>query len=272
VLGNTTFDIAARTRVKETNGINLITDGMLALSEDLAGPTAVAVTAAGVVRDDIVRGRTGALTFADLYRVLPLGKSPGDGSPGYPLLRFTVMFVELKAAMEISAQHIGGGYFLMPSGIHVYYDADRPPQVLSNPADALDPQNGRITKITLDSDHSNGTDDEDVVLFDITRTGSEWVSPLGDQFTLYWIVTNYYIAQFAAGHGISLKDGSGRKITIDEAILTWSDGRDVKDYEAFMGYVRTMCQGNGSLPSRYDSTKPEGTVPRRMVCQGSACP
>ncbi|MBI5479253.1 MAG: bifunctional metallophosphatase/5'-nucleotidase [Deltaproteobacteria bacterium] len=273
VLGQTTFDVPGRTHVTETNGFNLAVDAMLTATEDVAGPTLMAVSGAGVIRADIVKGQTGDLTVADLYRVLPLGFNPVDDSVGYPLVRFYLMFAEIKAALELSAMHKGGGFFLVPSGLHVYYDTSRPVQDQTNPIEVLNAQNGRITRITVDTNHADGLDDEDVVMFDLSRVGHEWESPLGDHITIHPVVTNLYVAQYAASVGVTLKNASGHEITAIEAIVTRGDGSDQKDYEALLKYVRDECAANGGLlPSRYDGATLAGTVPRRMVCTGPACP
>jgi 5'-nucleotidase / UDP-sugar diphosphatase len=271
-LGQTTFDVPARTSVKETNGMNLAADAMLTAADDVAGPTLIGVTAAGIIRANIMKGQTGDLSVADLYRVLPLGYNPEDNSVGYPLVRFYLMFAEIKAALELSAMHIDS-YFLVPAGMRVYYDTSRPVQDQSNPLEVLNAQNGRITKITVDTNHSDGLEDEDVVMFDLSRVGHEWESSLGDHVTIHPVVTNLYVAQFAASVGVTLKNSSGQEITALQAIVHRNDGSDVKDYEAFLGYIRGECAGNGGLlPSRYNGAASDGTVPRRIVCSGPSCP
>jgi 5'-nucleotidase / UDP-sugar diphosphatase len=273
VLGKTTFDVAARTSVTETNGMNLATDAMLAAAEDVVGPTLAAVTGAGVIRANIVKGQTGDLSLADLYRILPLGYNPADGSVGYPLVRFYLMFAEIKAAMELSAMHLDG-FFLVPSGMHVYYDTNRPIQDQSSPINVLDAQNGRITKITVDTNHADGVDDEDVVMFDLARVGHEWESSLGDHVTIHPVVTNLYVALFASTVGVTLKDSAGHEITNPlDAVVSRTDSSDVKDYEALLKYIYDECAANGGLlPSRYNGATSEGAYPRRVVCTGPECP
>jgi 5'-nucleotidase/UDP-sugar diphosphatase len=273
VMGKTSFDIPARTDVVETPGFDLITDGMLAAGEELGGPTLAAISGAGVIRADVLAGQTGDLSFADLFRVLPLGSSPADGTIGYPLLRFYLYFAEIKAAMEVSAQHLGGGFFPVPSGLHVYYDTDRAPQVLNSLVDALDPQNGRVTKITADTNHADGLDSEDVVLFDINRTGAEWQSSLGGVMDLHPVVSDLYVASFAGKFGVTLKDENGQEVSLTDAILRRGDQSEVKAYESFISFVQSECAANGGyLPDRYDGSTSAGHVPRRLFCTGSACP
>jgi hypothetical protein len=55
--------------------------------------------------------------------------------------------------------------------------------------------------------------------------------------------------------------------------MTRVDGSDVKDYEAFISYIQSESAANGgNLPSRYDDSTVEGTLPRRMMCTGALCP
>ena len=144
---------------------------MLATAEELAGDTLVAVQASGNVRDDIVVGDTGVLSYADLYRIFPLGENPLDGSAGYPLTRFYIYTVELKAAFEVGASrgYIEDSLYLSAAGVKVEYDTSREPQDISSSVNALDPQNGRVTRILVDVDHTDGVEDYTVALFDIDR-------------------------------------------------------------------------------------------------------
>jgi 5'-nucleotidase / UDP-sugar diphosphatase len=272
-MGTTEFDIIGLRASVETNMLNLSTDAMLAVASELAGPTRVAVQASGNVRDDILVGRTGALSYADLYRVLPLGMSPVDGSIGYPLTRFYIYTAELKAAFEVgvSLGYLQDSLFLGASGIHIEYDTSRPPQVLNTEIAALDPNNGRITRILMDVDHEDGTDNPTVVLFDLNRT-NPWDSEVGNAFTLHPVVTSLYIASFADTAGVTLKDQSGQAMELVDTILRREDDSEVKDYEAFISYVRALAAENGgALPARYDEASAEGAVPRRLLCSGPLC-
>jgi 5'-nucleotidase/UDP-sugar diphosphatase len=275
-LGATDFDVVGLRRSVETNMLDLSTDSMMATAETLVGPTLAAVQAAGSIRADIQKGKTGVLSYADLYRILPLGENPVDGSIGYPLCHFYIYTAELKAAFEIGASRglIDDSLFLGASGIKVEFDTSRAPQNLAGGvAAALDPQNGRVTKITVDVDHSDGYDQPTVVLFDVSRTGNEWNSSLGDALTLQPVVTSLYVASFADAAGVTLKDAAGAAVELNDTIIKRPDQSDVKDYEALIGYIRQECAANdGTLPARYDENNAAGTVPRRMFCTGSDCP
>lgn len=273
-MGETEFDVIGSRAKVETNILNLSTDAMLAADQELGGEALVAVQASGQVRDDILVGDTGVLTYADLYRILPLGENPEDGTPGYPLTRFYIFTAELKAAFEVGAArgYVEDSLYLGAAGVKVEYDTSRDPQVLSSMAAALDPQNGRVTRISLDTDPTDGVDDYSVVLFDIDREEGEWDSEYGGVLSLVPVVTSLYIASFASTAGVTLKDMNGDPISLTDAIMRRPDESAVKDYESFISYVRAICAANGGLlPSRYDETSEEGTVPRRMICTGPLC-
>lgn len=272
-MGMTTFDVIGRRAFVETNILNLSTDAMLAEAELREGPTLLAVQAAGAVRGDIIAGDTGVMSFADLYRIFPLGVNPQDGSIGYPLCRFYLWTVEIKAAFEVAASQglVADSFFLSPSGIRVEIDTSRPPQMLVSPIDAFDPQNGRVTRISVDVDHSDGYDNPTVDLFDINRP-TPWVSTLGSETTLHPVVTTLYIASFAEAAGVTLKNELNQPITLEESIMTRADGTDIKDWEVFMSYLYFESLANGGfLPSRYDENSAEGAIPRRMICSGPLC-
>ncbi len=270
-LGATSFDVIGRRSFQETNILNLSTDSMLTEAEALAGPTLVGVQASGAVRGDILAGATGVMSFADLYRIFPLGVNPLDGTIGYPLCRFYLWAVEIKAAFEVAASQglVSDSFFLGASGLRVEFDTSRPEFDFAN---ALEPTNGRVTKILVDIDHTDGFDNPTVVLFDLARA-DPFASPLGDIVTLHPVVTTFYVASFAETAGVTLKDAAGDGVTLESTILERADGTAVKDWEVFVSYVHEAAAANaGFLPSRYDENTPEGALPRRLVCSGPLCP
>src|SRR5262249_1676804 len=130
--------------------------------------------------------------------------------------------------------------------------------------DPLNPDNGRVTKISVDVDHSDGYDNPTVDLFDVTRA-SPWDSSLGGIVTLQPVVTTLYVAPFASAAGVTLKNAAGTAVTLESTIMTRGDGSNIKDWESFISYVQSKSMANGGfLPSVYDESTPEGAVPRRM--------
>ncbi len=192
-MGATEFDIIGQRSRTETNMLNLSNDAKLAAAEEFFGPTDIAIEASGTVRDDILVGETGVLSYADLFRVFPLGENPFDGgSIGYPLVRFKIASVgRVKAALEVgvSIGYVDDSFYLSASGLFVEYDTNLDPLDTSNLNNVFDESKGRITRIVLDVDKSGTLDETDIAIFDRARPGDEaWNSRLGASTTsIRWL-------------------------------------------------------------------------------------
>ena len=274
-LGKTTFSVPGQLRYVETNLLDLAADAQLSAATAALGNEVpdVGLQAAGVIRADLDKGKTGTITFGDAFRAFPLGFSPYDGTVGYPLVHAYIAVAELKAAFELSASLglTNDSFFLGASGVRATYDTTRP--AFDFKGSPLDPQNGRVTKLEFDSQHKIGAETYDTVLFDINRhSPDEWTGPNYNALSLIHVVTNLYIASFATAAGVTLKDKNANALKIDKTILRRADNSEVKDYEAFAGYLRKLSVGNGgTLPSLYDPTSPTGKLPRRLQCTGPLC-
>jgi 5'-nucleotidase len=272
-LGQTGFSVPGLKPFVETNLLNLVTDAELAgaIAALPGEPPTIAVEAAGQVRADLEQGKTGALAFADVYRVLPLGASPFDGSPGYPLAHYYVNLVELKAALEMAAD-LGltrDSYYLGAAGVRVTVDTTRPAFVVAG--DPTDAKNGRVTKIEWDSQRRVGAEQYDVVLFDASR-GEPWVSSAGGPTTLVHVVTDLYLAAGVASFGVTIKDKDGKPLPLPATVIHRADGSELKAYEALAAYIHGACAANfGMLPDRYDGSAAAGKLPRRNLCSGPLC-
>ena len=87
----------------------------------------VAIISNGVIRDDILKGKTGEIQSCDLFRAIPLGIGL-DGSLGYPLISFYITAPELKKGCEILTSIYpakGSDYFLQLAGAKVAYNPNR---------------------------------------------------------------------------------------------------------------------------------------------------
>jgi len=131
----------------------LAADSLRAVANALAplnggDPFDVSIVASGVIRDEIFPGKTGVVTFADMYNVLPLGISPYDQSvPGYPLMSVYATGEDIYTICEVSlslAPLMGSDYYLNFSGLSIDYDISSAPVFhgvqsvgLFDPADAL---------------------------------------------------------------------------------------------------------------------------------------
>lgn len=118
-LPNTYSDIAAGTLLA-----NLVTDSFRAATQADIG-----LTANGMMRAGIRRGKTGVVTVYDVFTVAPLGSGVVDPTPGSTLVTGYFTGQDLKSLLEFflvnSAAH-PGEYFPRASGMRFGYDLTRP--------------------------------------------------------------------------------------------------------------------------------------------------
>jgi 2',3'-cyclic-nucleotide 2'-phosphodiesterase (5'-nucleotidase family) len=273
----------------ETNALDLDTDAMLAAVRGGAlvglppaactscAATEIAIQASGPIRNDLVPGTTGAIGFADVYHVVPLGGDPTaippadmnpatnpagvqaylNAVPGYPLVRANLPTPALKAALEgtiSTGLFKNGDFFPGVSGIRVEWRLT---------GSATSPV--AVTFMTL----ADGT-----VLYDEAVTG-----PFPEPYEHYLVAPNsfrsvattFYIAAVALSLGIPMYDEAFQPFTsttaLAAAVVRRGDGSALKDYEALAQFVAAQCAGGGLLPHTWNAV-----VPRRVVCTGAGCP
>jgi 5'-nucleotidase / UDP-sugar diphosphatase len=248
-LGHTSFDVNDEMLVTY-----LSADAMLAATDQLAIPTDMALESGGPIRATLRKGKTGDIALCDAYDVVPLGSSPLDGSLGYPLIRANLAAVELRAVFEFGARlgPTNSDYRLGQAGVRVTFDQTRP--AAESLADLFDDAKGWVMKMELDTDHSDGFEQYDTVIYD---RASSFETP-----NRLSVVTSSYIGEFASSVGITLKGDDGYAITVPQAVLLRPDQSEVKELEAFMGFLEAMP--GGELDSRYDAASPDKTV--RTLC------
>jgi len=166
VMSQTSYDLPRPGFGESTLG-NLVTDSYRTLVNTVEpgdGPVDLAVESSGNIRVDVRKGKTGAIWFADLFRVLPLGIGPTDQQPGYPLVSFFLNGRDLKAGMEVTAASMdplaNNDYFLQISGGKLLFNGSGQPF-------------NRVTSLVLD--------------------GNRTVN-FADTGTCYKVVTTYYVA------------------------------------------------------------------------------
>lgn len=297
-LGTTNFDVGETIANNESNLANLVSDANRIVSnaivpEFVKDPIRVSVVANGVIRDGIYQGQTGALSLADLFRVLPLGVSPLENTPGYPLTDFYLAAPELKAALEVgvSAGLQADSFWLGVSGARVEYDLSLP---------AFDPTmpttTGRITSIRLIAAGNDSAEDVQTA-FEGTPLFAN--GNFRDPNELVHVSSDLYITLFATGFGICPRDQNGVPFTQCGPCTTSAEcapgstcgpnGRcgggtppafvartfvptaavgirqELKEFLALTTYVRQL--EDSTLPANYN-----GAVPRRLCCVGNACP
>lgn len=246
VIAETSFNLTLN--IGEANLGNLVTDAYLwAANEaeydpsDPASRGVIALLSNGVIRDNILSGKTGQQAVSDLFRVAPLGIGV-DGSLAYPLVSIYMTGAEIKKSFEImtSLPNLKGDeYYIQVAGAKVTYNPNR--MIFD-----------RVTEIKIDD-------------------GSGQYIPLdtskGNPQT-YKVVSDIYNATFLKVIGdytmgilnIVPKDMNGNPI--DDLALTRLDAdpdqegiQEVKNWTSLIGYVQTFedTNGNGTpdFPDRY---------------------
>jgi 2',3'-cyclic-nucleotide 2'-phosphodiesterase (5'-nucleotidase family) len=304
-LGRLDFDVIGNAP-GETNAMNLDTDAILAAVRapgaligippaacTSCAATEIAIQASGPIRGDLKPSSyepNKALTFADIYHVVPLGGDPTattptnpadpeqvqaylNAVPGYPIVRVNIPTAALRAAIEGTLQTgllVNGDFFPGASGLLVEYDLTRP---VFNPANPVSP--GWVKYMAL-QDGATTT-----VLYDplnpaYAASGGFAVAPTSFRS----VATTLYVAGVAQALGIPMYNDTGTQLTtvaqLATMIVRQADGGAIKDYVALGQYVAVACATNaanpGFLPSVYDATTAEGAIPRRMVDCTAGCP
>lgn len=255
VLAETAFDLEG---AEAENGLgNLVTDAIRwyvdrhdADPGDSGSRVTLAVESGGIIRDNLLKGSTGKLTTADLFRVLPLGIGLDD-SMAYPLISIYMTGSEIRKALEIVASvHPlkGSDYFLQVSGARFRYNPRRVPF-------------DRVNAVEI------GSDEEGWRPLDTSRRNP----------TLYRVIANYYNSAFLKLIGgftfgilnIVPKDRDGRPIAdladarID-ADKSQAGIQELKEWVGLLEYVRQLPDTDGDgipdIPARYAA--PQGRIVR----------
>jgi len=253
-LGNTAFDVT------DTHSLlYLSTDASLTAADAWGAAsgakTDVALDSAGVVRAALKKGKTGVISAADAFDVVPLGAGVTSDTIGYPLIRAYVYQIELRGVFEaaLAERSTNNDFDLAQSGVKVEYDATRPHA--TSLGDLLDPTKGQVMRLLLDTDHADGFDQFDTVIYDRAAA-------ISDNFALYPVVASSYVGAFAADVGATLKDSTGNALTLPQTVLTRPDSSEIKQLEAFFTYIH--ASPGGTLSSLYDATSPAAA--KRLVC------
>jgi 5'-nucleotidase / UDP-sugar diphosphatase len=209
---------------------------------DHSSEVAVAVESNGVIRDDLIAGKTGMITVGDLFRTIPLGIGVDD-TMGYPLISFYLYGYEIKRALEILTSVYplkGYDYFLQISGLRFSYN---PHRMIFD----------RVTDIEM------GTDDTGYKPLDYGKSNRR----------LYRVAANIYNATFLKLVGnftyhfldIVPKDKSGSSVSDLAALRVDSDKatpgiQELKEWQGTIQYVQTFKHTDSdSLPDMPDKYK-----------------
>ncbi|MBC8131937.1 MAG: bifunctional metallophosphatase/5'-nucleotidase, partial [Deltaproteobacteria bacterium] len=104
VVAKTGGDLLTVGRGVESPLGNLVADAYRRVGAALqpSDPPQIAVEANGQLRADILKGTTGDIWFADLFRVTPLGIGPNQ-VPGFPLVTFYLNAKDIQSGLELGA-------------------------------------------------------------------------------------------------------------------------------------------------------------------------
>lgn len=214
-------------------------------------PTDLALTTAGVLRDNLHRGARGLQQTSDLFGVVPLGIGSVDESVGIPLARVYFQASELRAILEVLSLAYaikGANYFPYLSGLRFRYDPYRLP---------LD----RVFAIELGDEVA----------------GYQPLDQSAHNRRLYSLGTSVYILHFVGlieklSHGllhVTPKNAAGQPIATAEDALLDSDPQtpgvqEVKEWMAVLDAVRHLPDTNGNgipdVPERYRQAQPRMTA------------
>jgi len=257
VLAKTDFDM--RFADDESNLGNLIADSIRwkinRIDYDRNDPVTkvvVAIESNGVIRDDLLKGKTGKVAVCDLFRTVPLGFSRGDDTMGYPLITCYFYAHEIKKLMEVVTSiypRKGSNFFLQVSGMRFKYNPNR---VIFD----------RVTEISL------GSEEEGYKPLDYSESNKN----------LYRTATNVYNATFISyvgrftygtldivpkdrnGNSMVTKTPKGNPFDVLLSLRVDVDKnkpgiQELKEWVALMDYVRDFPDKNRDgfpdIPEKY---------------------
>lgn len=228
---------------------NLLADSILwsvnRVSFDPNDPSSrvvVAVESNGVIRDDLLRGKTGKIGFGDLFRTIPLGIGVDD-TMSYPLISFYLYGYELKRALEVLTSvrplKSNDDYYLQISGLRFTYN---PRRIYFD----------RVTAMEI------GSEEEGYQPLDYSPSNQK----------LHRIAANIYNATFLKIVGrftyslleIVPKDKNGKPLEELSAALVDADPslpgiQELKEWEGVLRYVQSFPDTNGNgipdFPAKY---------------------
>lgn len=246
VIGQTAFDL--RIVEDESNLGNFIADSICWYvnkhdydPQDPGTKVVVAIESNGVIRDDLLRGKTGALAVSDVFRSIPLGIGMDD-TMAYPLISCYLYASEIKKALEVLTSVYPlkeSSYFLQVSGLKFTYN---PKRVIFD----------RVTNIWL------GSEEEGYIPLDYSESNKN----------LYRIATNIYNAAFLKivgkytyqilnivpkdRHGVPVADLTAFRVDADK---NQAGIQELKEWIGVMEYIKSFPDTNGDglpdVPEKY---------------------
>jgi 2',3'-cyclic-nucleotide 2'-phosphodiesterase (5'-nucleotidase family) len=214
----------------ETAVGDLVTDAYRTVTAALfpTDPPVIGIDAAGGLRANIAKGKTGAIAFADAFNVVPLGIGP-DTLPGYPLVTFYINASEIRAGLELAAagEVVGGDFVIQASGLTAHYDMTKPPFQ-------------RITSLKIGD----------------TTVGLTDTTPCFRVVTTLYVGSLLPIVGSVSGGMLSVapkqKDCSTVVADMTQQIVYTGAGNtlaELKAWKAFLSFLGSLPPGAGSVPA-----------------------
>jgi 5'-nucleotidase/UDP-sugar diphosphatase len=246
IIAHTAFDLTIAE--EESNLGNLIADSLRWYvnqrdfdPKEPKTKVVAAMASNGLIRDELLRGKTGALAVTDVFAAIPLGVG-SDDTMGYPLISCYFYASEIKKALEVLTSvypRKGGDYFLQVSGVKFTYN---PRRMFFD----------RVTDLWM------GSEEEGYVPLDYSDSNK----------TLYRTTTNIYNATFLKIIGnytyqilnIIPKDLKGNPIVDLSASRVDADKnqpgiQELKEWVGVMEYIQSFPDTNGDgspdVPDKY---------------------
>jgi 5'-nucleotidase / UDP-sugar diphosphatase len=246
IIAHTAFDLTIAE--EESNLGNLIADSLRWYvnqrdfdPKEPKTKVVAAMASNGLIRDELLRGKTGGLAVTDVFAAIPLGIG-SDDTMGYPLISCYFYASEIKKALEVLTSvypRKGGDYFLQVSGVKFTYN---PRRMIFD----------RVTDLWM------GSEEEGYVPLDYSDSNK----------TLYRTTTNIYNAAFLKIIGnytyqilnIIPKDLKGNPIEDLSVSRVDADKnqpgiQELKEWIGVMEYIQSFPDTNGDgspdVPDKY---------------------
>ena len=271
IIAETDFDLYLKT--EESNLGNLIADSIQWYINkndynpaDPATKVVVSIISNGVIRDPIVKGKTGQIGVCDVFRAIPLGIGFDDAETmGYPLITIYVYPSELKKTLEVLTSVYplkGSDYFLQVSGVQFIYN---PRRMIFD----------RITEIRI------GNEESGYQLLDYSESNRNLLRIGADIYnaTFLKVIGNFTWNVL----DIVPKDRNGNPIDDLKTMRLDSDKQkpgiqELKEWKAVMEYIKSFPDTDGdglpNVPEKYRNKLDRNVIeaslnPYKMLKRGT---
>ena len=248
IVAETSFPLICNldTLLEESNLGLLISDAVWSYvnSNDHPG-TDISLFPAGLISDNILPGKNGEQTVADIFRIIPQGYGK-DNIPGYPLARVYVTGHELKGLMEILylAPSLSRDNYIYTGGLRATFN----------------PEKGLLRKITS---IEVGNPEKGFMPVDFSKKNKKLYSITADSYVLGFVSIIKKLSKHLIV--ITLKNQQGEPIrSIDDAIIDADADtpgiQEVKEWMALVWFLQQQPDINGNgisdIPIYYSTGNP----------------